>query len=111
MNNERIKKLESISRKLITSFIFEEIEDTEKNFWIITITWIKISTDLSYLDIYVSSLQNWEILTKTLAKHNNEVQKRLNKLLNIRKLPKIRYRYDNSWAKWQEICQTINKIV
>jgi len=32
MNNEKIKKLERISRELVTSFIFEELEDSEKTF-------------------------------------------------------------------------------
>lgn len=110
MNQERIKKLERLSRELVTNFIFEELEDSEKTFWIITVTWVKISSDLSYLDIFVSSLQNWDILAKTLAKHNHEIQARFNRILNIRKLPRIRYRYDDSWAKWQEVCEIINKV-
>lgn len=111
MNLERIKKLERVSRELVTRFIFEELDDAELTFWIITVTWVKISSDLSYLDIYVSSLLNWNVLPKTLAKHNREIQWRLNKALNIRKLPRIRFRYDNSWAIWQEICETINEVV
>ena len=111
MNQERIKKLERVSRELVTHFILEELEDSEKNFWIITVTWVKISSDLSYLDIYVSSLHNHEILAKTLAKHNAQIQWRLNKSIDIRKLPRIRFRYDGSWARWQEVCETINQII
>lgn len=109
MNNERIKKLESLTKELVTWFIFEELEDYEKDFWIITITWVKISSDISYLDIYVSSLLNWNLLTKTLAKHNYWIQKKLNKAIDIRKLPRIRFRYDSSWEVWQQICEAINK--
>ena len=111
MNQERIKKLERVSRELVSSFIFEELDDSQKTFWIITITYVKISSDLSYLDIYVSSLLNSETLTKTLAKHGKQVQSRLNRSLKIRKLPKIRFRYDDSWKKWQEICDIINNII
>ncbi len=111
MNTQRIKKLERVSRELVTNYIFEWLEDSEKTFWIITVTWVKISSDLSYLDIYVSSLKNQEILTKTLAKHNNEVQARFNKAMDIRKLPRIRYRYDDSWEKWQNVCNIINKVI
>lgn len=110
MNQERIRKLERVSRELVTNFIFEELEDSELTFWIITVTWVKISSDLSYLDIYVSSLKNGNILAKTLAKHNYEVQAKFNRILNIRKLPRIRYRYDNSWAIWQEVCEVINQV-
>ena len=111
MNKDRIKKLERVSRELVSSFIFEELEDSEQTFWIITITWVKISSDLSYLDIYVSSLLNGAILTKTLAKHNREIQWRLNKSIEIRKLPRIRFRYDDSWAIWQEISEAIKKVI
>lgn len=111
MNSERIKKLERVSRELITKYIFEEIEDSELTFWLITVTWIKISSDLSYLDIYVSALKNWETLAKTLAKHNHEIQSRLHKALAIRKLPKVRYRYDNSGARWQEINELMNEVL
>ena len=111
MNQERIKKLERVARELISNFIFEELEDSELTFWIITVTWVKISSDISYIDIFVSSLLNWEILTKTLAKHNREIQWRFNKALSIRKLPKIRFRYDDAWATWQEVCNVINEIM
>ena len=109
MNSERIKKLEAVVHELVSNYIFESLEDSEQIFWIITVLWVKVSSDISYLDIYISSLKNWEILAKTLAKHNHEIQSRLNKKIPIRKLPKIRFRYDNSWEIWQQICNTINK--
>jgi len=109
MNEQRLKKLENIASRLVSKFIFEELEDTEAIFWIITITWVKISSDLSYLDIYVSSFKNTNILAKTLAKHNYHIQKKLNKEIEIRKLPKIRFRYDSSGEVWQEVCEAIKK--
>jgi ribosome-binding factor A len=109
MNSQRIKKLERVSRELVSNFIFDELEDAEKTFWIITITWVKISSDLSYLDIFVSSMMNGEILPKTLAKHNYDIQKRLNKSIEIRKLPRIRFRYDSKWEIGQEIWELIEK--
>lgn len=110
MNKERIKKLESVSRELVSQYILEELDDSELNFWLITVTGVKISSDLSYLDIFVSSLLNWDILPKTLAKHNREIQWRFNRALSIRKLPKIRFRYDESGAIWQEVCEVIKSI-
>jgi len=110
MNQERIKKLESVSRELVSQYILEELDDSELTFWLITVTRVKISSDLSYLDIFVSSLLNWDVLPKTLAKHNREIQWRFNRTLNIRKLPKIRFRYDESGAIWQEVCEVIKSI-
>lgn len=110
MNKDRIKKLESISREIIWNLIFEEIEDVENDFGIISISEVVISSDLSYLDVWVSAFKNKEILAKTIAKHNHEIQKKYNRKINIRKLPKIRYRYDNKWEIWQEICEAINNV-
>ena len=111
MNKEKIKKLESLSLGLVWNFIFEEItEEEEQSFSMISVTWIKISSDLSYLDIFVSSIKNWENLAKTLARHWYHIQKKLNKALEIRKIPKIRFRYDNSWKKAQEVTNKINKL-
>ena len=111
MNIERIKKLEKVSKKLIWNYIFEQMWDSEYDFWVITVTYVKISSDLSYLDIFVSCLLKSELLTKKLAKNNRIIQSKLNKVLNIRKLPKIRFRYDNSGAIWQNICNVISNIV
>ena len=110
MNKERIKKLESLSKQLVSNYIFEYLTEEKELFWLVTVTKTKISSDLSYLDIFVSSIKNGEILAKTLATHNHEIQSRFNKEVKIRKLPKIRFRYDDSWELWQKICQTIRNI-
>jgi ribosome-binding factor A len=31
--------------------------------------------------------------------------------MKIRKLPRIRYRYDNKWEIGQKICNTINEVI
>lgn len=110
MNKQRIKKLESLSREIIWSLILEEINDDENDFWLINVSEVVISSDLSYLDVWVSCFKNEDKLAKTIAKHNNVIQNKYNKKISIRKLPRIRYRYDNKWAIWQDVCNTINKL-
>ncbi len=110
MKEERLKRLEWTAKKILPEIIFEEIEDVEKIFWIITITKIKISQDLSYLDIYVSSFQNIDLLTKTLAKHAYQIQKKFNKKITLLKTPKFRFRYDDSWEKFTKIDNLLKKI-
>jgi ribosome-binding factor A len=111
MKKERLEKLESLSLQLLPSIILEEIwKEAESEFWFITITKIKISPDLSYLDVFVSSIKKSEILTKFLAKENVKIQRRFNKSLDLRKLPRIRYRLDKSWEKSQGILNRIKEI-
>lgn len=110
MNKERLKKLESIAWNLVSQFLLNEIREIEEDFWLINISGVKISSDLSYLDIFVSSFKNWELLTKTLAKYAPEITKQLHKALSIRKLPRIRFRYDESWEISSDIIETINNL-
>lgn len=110
MDNKRHKKLESLSKELISDLIKEELPDEENIFWLITITKIVISSDLSYLDVWVSSITNSEKLTKVLAKYNYPIQSRYYKLVQIRKLPRIRYRYDDKWEISSNVLKTINKL-
>ena len=108
MNGEKLKKLESISQKIVSEFFIEELR--ELDFWLISIAWVQISSDLSYLDIFVSSFNNKKTLTKTLAKYAPEMNRKLHKKLSIRKMPKIRFRYDESWEISSEILWTINNL-
>jgi ribosome-binding factor A len=48
------------------------------------------------MDIFVSALKNEEKLAKFLAEYNYEIQKKFNKSVSIRKLPRIRFRLDET---------------
>lgn len=110
MKEERLKKLEGIVQELASRFIFEEIEDSEQIFWIITVTKVKVSTDLSYLDVFVSAFFEKELLAKTLAKHAHAIQKKIGQKLALRKIPRIRFRYDEEWKISSEIIGQINDL-
>lgn len=110
MNKDRLKKLENTTWNLVSEFLLYEIREIEEDFWLINISGVKLSSDLSYLDIFVSSFKNNEILTKTLAKFAPEITRKLHKTISIRKLPKIRFRYDESWKIGSEIIETINNL-
>lgn len=96
MNQQRIKKLEQASNRIITSYIIENLQDLSAEFGVINITGVKISSDISYLDVFVSCTLSPETLPKALAKHAYALHKKISSDISIRKLPKIRFRYDNS---------------
>jgi len=110
MNKDRLEKLESVSKQLIWEFLLEDIKEIEDEFQLISIGWVKISSDISYLDVFVSSFKNSEKLTKTLAEYAPALTKKLHKNLSLRKLPKIRFRYDESWKISEWILNTINNL-
>ncbi len=111
MKKERLEKLEALALQLLPEIIFDEIDKEElQDFWLLTITKVKISTDLSYLDIFVSSIKNIDLLPKFLASHNGKIQRRFNKSLDLRKFPRIRYRIDKSWENSSKILEELKKV-
>jgi len=110
MNKERLNKLESVAKQLVSGFLLEEIREIEEDFWLINVSGVKISSDISYLDVYISSFKNSDILAKTLAPYAPEITRKLHKNLPLRKLPKIRFRYDESWEIGGKIIEKINSL-
>lgn len=96
MNEERRKKLEWMVQEIITKIIFEEAEWIEQEHGVLTVTWVKMSSELSYLDVFVSCFLQPESLAHDLARYGFAIQRRLNKSLSLYKLPKVRFRYDES---------------
>lgn len=103
-------KFESIAREIISWLIHDEMEMEEVDFGPITVTKAVVSKDKSYLDIYVSSFKNLDILPKTLAKHWFNIQRNANKLIKIRRVPKIRFRTDKSGEDMAYITWVIDKL-
>jgi ribosome-binding factor A len=96
MNQERIKKLEGSVQSIIAPLIFEEAQEVEEVHGVVTITGVKISSDLSYIDVFISCFVAPETLAHDIAQFTPAIQKRLNKSLDLYKLPRIRFRYDES---------------
>ena len=96
MKEERRKKGQEIAKEIIGRYIIEELPEDASDYGIITVTDVKISHDLSYLDAYVSSLRKSDTLTKYLAVFAKDIEKVLCKSLSIMKIPRIRFRYDTS---------------
>jgi len=110
MEQKRLQKLESIAKKIASEHILWSLTEEEDIFWIITITQVKVSTDLSYLDIYVSSMQNKENLTKVLASRAYKLQKEIAKNISIKKIPRVRFRYDDAWEISSWINHTLHSL-
>jgi len=110
MKQERVTKAQSISKKIISKYIVTELKEDISTHWIITLTQVIISSDLSYMDIYVSCMINQDTLTKTLSQHAHILQRILWKEMAFIKVPKIRFKYDDSGEKSSEIYTTIKDL-
>jgi len=110
MKQERIQKAESITQQLIANYLIEEAQELSIEYWIVTVTDVKMSQDLSYLDVYVSSLKKTEGITKELAEHAHKIHRMLWRKIQFIKVPKIRFRYDESGEISFWITQAISNL-
>ncbi len=111
MDSQRLKKIENTAKKIMSTALVEELtaEDV-KLFRLVNIAWVKLSSDVSYLDVYVSAFENGDKLTKALALYADTLERKLFKELAIRRSPKIRFRYDDSGAVSSHILEKINEL-
>jgi len=110
MKEERRKKAEVIAREIASSYIVQELKESNEEFGIITITEVHISPDVSYIDFHVSALKNIELLTKYLATHAREIERRMCKKMALIKVPRVRFRYDDSGKHASHIYTAIKNL-
>lgn len=105
-----LNKFESLAKQVLSEIIYEKSRSFDLDFWLITVTWVKISRDLSYLDVFVSAFKNKDELTKSLAKDWFFIQREANKAIKIRRVPKIRFKYDEKWEIQARITSNMDKL-
>jgi len=65
---------------------------------------------MSYLDVFVSSIKNSDILCKTLANYAQEVKEAINKKITLRKTPIVRFRYNDEMEFSAQLISKIDKL-
>ena len=110
MKQERLDRAQSISKKIISEYIITELQELSAEHGIITITEVKISNDLGYMDIFVSSLRSPETLTKALSEYAHPIHRSLGKKIEFVKVPKLRFRYDESGKDTSHIYAAIKDL-
>lgn len=106
----KIQRLENTFIKKISEIIMTEVKD--HNIKNITITSAKISSDLSYAKIYFATLQDDKVdeITKGLKKASPFIRTELAKRVDIRKMPELDFKYDESLDYGTKIENIIEKI-
>lgn len=110
MLQSKNSKLENTAKKVLSDIIHDVMHDIESEFGLITVTECRVTDDKSYLDVFVSSFKEQERLPRALADHWYVIQKRANDAIPIRRVPKIRFRYDDSWKSSSRLTSLINEI-
>ena len=106
----KLERLGHIFTEEISKIIHTELRDESIGF--ITITYTKISSDLSYAKVYFSllDLSRKEEVEKKLNKASNFIRNNLVDREEIRKMPELTFVYDESIEYGSKIEHIIDEI-
>lgn len=105
----KIDRLNNMFVEEISKIIHEEIKDKDIGF--VTITDARITNDLSFAKIYITTLDNnREKVLNALNKASGFVRSLLCDRINIRKMPEIHFVYDDSIEYGKKIEDIIERI-
>ena len=106
----KIDRLEHRFAIEISTIIEEEIKDIRIGF--VTITDVKMTNDLSYAKVYVTVLNDEERDTTIKALNNASkfIEMELSKRVDIRKMPELKFVYDESIEYSNNIESIIERI-
>lgn len=105
----KIDRLNNMFVEEISKIIHEEIKDKEIDF--VTITDARVTNDLSFAKIYITTLNNnREKVLNALNKASGFIRILLCDRIQIRKMPEIHFVYDESIEYGKKIEDIIERI-
>ena len=105
----KIDRLNNIFMEEISRIIHSEIKDKEVGF--VTVTEVRITNDLSFAKVYITTLNNnREKVVATLNKASGFIRTMLCDRVKIRKMPEIHFVYDTSIEYGKKIEDIIDRI-
>ena len=105
----KLERLNNMFAREISKIIHEEIKDKDVGF--VTITDARITNDLSFAKIYITTLNNdREKVLNTLNKASSFIRTMLCNKVKIRKMPEIHFVYDDSIEYGKKIDDIIERI-
>ena len=114
MSSIRAQKVSDFLRKEISLLISTEINDPRlKN---LNITAVKVSSDIGQATVFYTIFRqedteiNTEIPPKILEKLSGMLRSRLSKIMKIRRVPKLSFRFDESIEYSSNIEELLNNL-
>ncbi len=102
-----MSKVNSVILRALSDIIL--LEHNHPSFQMISVVKVDTAKDLSNAKIYVNSLKNNEELVKYLKKLTPVLQKKLSKIVKLRKLPALRFEIDTETEYLNHMNQLIQE--
>ncbi|NIM47418.1 MAG: 30S ribosome-binding factor RbfA, partial [Candidatus Aenigmarchaeota archaeon] len=109
MIHQRIKRVNELIKQEVSKIIQEELDDPRIKF--LTITSVETTPDLKKATIWVSFLgENPEELLSVLVENIYKIQRFLNRRLEMKYIPRVEFKYDNSLSYAQHIEELLDEV-
>lgn len=107
--SKRVNKINELIKKELGKIIFKEIEISKEN--LTTITRVQTTPNLTEAFVYISVIgENEKQIFNILQKNIYFLQKKLNKKLNMRPVPKIVFKKEQETENAEKIEKILEKI-
>ena len=111
MSSTRVPKIEDFLKKEISQIISSQVKDPRYKF--LNIVDVKCSSDLGIAKVFYTII-NGDISNspdnKTLEKFSSMVRSKLSKFMQIRRVPKLIFKYDESLERYNNIDALLNTL-
>ena len=111
MSSTRVPKIEDFLKKEISQIISSQVKDPRYKF--LNIVDVKCSTDLGVAKVFYTII-NGDISNspdnKSLEKFSSMVRSKLSKFMQIRRVPKLIFKYDKSLERYNNIDTLLNSL-
>lgn len=105
----KIDRLNNMFVEEISKIIHNDVKDKNINF--VTITDVRITNDLSFAKVYITTLDNnRERVLDAINKASGFIRTKLSDSIQIRKMPEIHFVYDESIEYGKKIEDIIERI-
>ena len=111
MSSTRVPKVEDFLKKEISQIISSQVNDPRYKF--LNVVDVKCSTDLGVAKVFFTII-NGDISdspdSKSLEKFASMVRSKLSKFMQIRRVPKLVFKYDESLERYNNIDVLLNSL-
>lgn len=105
--SHRPQQLAGIFRSVVASFALTAPPDIAQA---ISIVEVKISSDLSYADVYVTAIDSVKKAIEFLKANEKEIRKNLSEQLSLHKLPQLRFHKDETGERGARIEKLLQEL-
>ena len=107
----RVERIEKIIEREIGNILLSEVKDQRLRY--VTITNVKVTNDLSIATVFYTIIgdENQIVSTKkNLEDAKGFIRSKLSKVLEIRKTPELRFKYDKSFEYGNKIEEILRNL-